>query len=96
MNRTDRRTTRDHTLGAERPITRRDFLNGASVAVGSTFVGGLSPEFIATAFAGDRAPQDAAGYYPPALTAKSGATRTPNPAQGGRQSGDCGQQVMAA
>ena len=72
MNRTDRRTARDHTLGADRPITRRDFLNGASVAVGSTFVGGLSPEFIATAFAGGQAPQDAAGYYPPALTGLRG------------------------
>ncbi len=30
------------------------------------------------------------------LAAKSGATRTPIPAQGGHQSGDCGQQVMAA
>jgi hypothetical protein len=29
-------------------------------------------------------------------TAESGATRTPIPAQGGQQSGDCGQQVMAA
>ena len=28
--------------------------------------------------------------------AESGATRTPIPAQGGHQSGDCGQQVMAA
>ena len=27
---------------------------------------------------------------------ESGATRTPFPAQGGQQSGDCGQQVMAA
>ena len=30
------------------------------------------------------------------LTAESGATRTPIPAQGGQHSGDCGQQVMAA
>ena len=30
------------------------------------------------------------------LLAESGATRTPFPAQGGHQSGDCGQQVMAA
>ena len=30
------------------------------------------------------------------LTAESGATRTPIPAQGGQQSGDCGQQVKAA
>jgi hypothetical protein len=28
--------------------------------------------------------------------AKSSGTRTPIPAQGGQQSGDCGQQVMAA
>ena len=30
------------------------------------------------------------------LAGESGATRTPFPAQGGQQSGDCGQQVMAA
>jgi hypothetical protein len=29
------------------------------------------------------------------LTGESGSTRTPIPAQGGQQSGDCGQQVMA-
>jgi spermidine dehydrogenase len=72
MNRTDRRTARDHALGADRPITRRDFLNGASIAVGSTFAGRAFPEFIATAFAGGQAPQDAAGYYPPALTGLRG------------------------
>ena len=33
---------------------------------------------------------------PEACFAESGATRTPIPAQGGQQSGDCGQQVMAA
>jgi hypothetical protein len=30
------------------------------------------------------------------IDAKSSGTRTPIPAQGGQQSGDCGQQVMAA
>ena len=35
------------------------------------------------------------GQYDRAI-AKSGARRTPIPAQGGQQSGDCGQQVMAA
>jgi hypothetical protein len=30
------------------------------------------------------------------VAGESGATRTPFPAQGGQQSGDCGQQVMAA
>ena len=33
---------------------------------------------------------------PAAMRGESGATRTPFPAQGGQQSGDCGQQVMAA
>ena len=72
MKRTDHRTARDHALGADHPITRRDFLNGASIAVGSTFAGGAFPEFIAIAFAGGQAPQDAAGYYPPALTGLRG------------------------
>src|ERR1035437_8872039 len=30
------------------------------------------------------------------IAGESGATQTPFPAQGGQQSGDCGQQVMAA
>jgi hypothetical protein len=30
------------------------------------------------------------------IAGESGATRTPFPAQGGQQSGDCGQRVMAA
>jgi hypothetical protein len=29
------------------------------------------------------------------VVGESGSTRTPIPAQGGQQSGDCGQQVMA-
>jgi integrase len=29
------------------------------------------------------------------IAGESGSTRTPIPAQGGQQSGDCGQQVMA-
>jgi hypothetical protein len=33
-------------------------------------------------------------WLPPSI-AKSSGTRTPIPAQGGQQSGDCGQQVMA-
>ena len=43
MKHTDHRTAPGHILGANRPITRRDFLNGASIALGSTFTGGLSP-----------------------------------------------------
>jgi spermidine dehydrogenase len=51
------------------PITRRDFLNGIPVAIG----GALSAEVIARAGAAEPAPQDAAGYYPPALTGMRGS-----------------------
>jgi spermidine dehydrogenase len=49
-------------------ITRRDFLNGVAIAIGGA--AGL-PDFIAAAIA-DEAAQDAAGYYPPALTGLRG------------------------
>jgi spermidine dehydrogenase len=54
-------------------ITRRDFLNGVSLAVGSAAAGGLVAKSIAPALAADSAPQDAAGYYPPALTGMRGS-----------------------
>src|SRR5258708_20298105 len=54
-------------------ITRRDFLNGIPIAVGGAVAVGLSPEYIAAAFAEDPAPQDAPGYYPPALTGLRGS-----------------------
>src|SRR5277367_1297884 len=53
-------------------MTRRDFLNGVAIAVGGAIAGGLAPEFIAAAVAAERAVQDAAGYYPPALTGLRG------------------------
>ena len=43
MKHTDHRTARGQILGAKRPITRRDFLNGASIALGSTVTGWLLP-----------------------------------------------------
>ena len=55
------------------PITRRDFLNGIPIAVGGAVAAGLSPEYIAAAFADGPAPQDAPGYYPPALTGLRGS-----------------------
>ena len=55
------------------PITRRDFLNGIPIAVGGAVAAGLSPEYIAAAFADDPAPQDEPGYYPPALTGMRGS-----------------------
>ena len=54
------------------PITRRDFLNGVAVGVSGTIAGGLLPEVMTAALAGGPAAQDAAGYYPPALTGLRG------------------------
>jgi spermidine dehydrogenase len=60
----------DRLLGMDRPIQRRDFLNGvaatglgAAVAFGSTQAGAAQRA----------APQDLAGYYPPSLTGMRGS-----------------------
>jgi spermidine dehydrogenase len=53
----------DKVLGMDRPIARRDFLQGAAIGVGGVLLGGLAPE-LATA-AAEIAEQDRAGYYPP-------------------------------
>jgi spermidine dehydrogenase len=51
----------DHALGMDRDITRRDFLNGASIAIGGTIVGAPWRDAgAATAVA-----QSQPGYYPP-------------------------------
>ena len=55
-DRDDDQSARDF-LGADVPITRRDFLNGIPIAVGGAMAGGLLPEFIAATFAGEQAPQ---------------------------------------
>ena len=55
----------------ERSITRRDFLDGVAIAVGGAAGGALLPELVAAALA-EEAAQDAAGYYPPALTGLRG------------------------
>ncbi|HEY1928234.1 MAG TPA: NAD(P)-binding protein [Caulobacteraceae bacterium] len=57
----------DKSLGMDRPIRRRDFLQGAAVAVGSLGTG-LSAKAADTAW-----PQDLAGYYPPVLTGMRGS-----------------------
>ena len=54
-------------------ITRRDFLNGVSVAVGGSVAGGLLPGLAMPGWAAAAAPQDRAGYYPPALTGLRGS-----------------------
>jgi spermidine dehydrogenase len=56
----------DRELGLDRPITRRDFLDGVAVGVGA--LGAAGSAQAATQFA-----QDAPGYYPPALTGMRGS-----------------------
>jgi spermidine dehydrogenase len=63
----------DQALGMGAQITRRDFLNGIPLAVGGAVAGAALPDFLATAVAAEPAPQDAPGYYPPALTGLRGS-----------------------
>ena len=55
-------------LGMTTSVTRRDFLDGIAIGVGAAAAGAVWPGFAALA---DGA-QDAAGYYPPALTGLRG------------------------
>jgi spermidine dehydrogenase len=66
----DRDTARGRELGMDRVITRRDFLNGVAIGAGAIAAGHWLPDLAAEAaqFA-----QDAAGYYPPALTGMRGS-----------------------
>ncbi len=52
-------------------ITRRDFLNGAAIAIGAA-AGTALPAFVAPGIAAGAAAQDMPGYYPPALTGLRG------------------------
>jgi spermidine dehydrogenase len=61
--------SRDRKLGMDRPITRRDFLNG--IAIGATAV--ASGPLFAAPDSGPAAAQDAPGYYPPLLTGMRGS-----------------------
>jgi len=60
----------DRDLGADRPIARRDFLQGALVAAATTLSGPLLKAYGAEP-AG--APQDMPGYYPPMLEGLRGS-----------------------
>src|SRR5690242_13011387 len=60
---------KDRELGMTRGITRRDFLNGVAVEIGTLGVAGIAyPSF------GSSAKQSATGPYPPALTGMRGST----------------------
>ena len=65
---------RDRELGIGRPILRRDFLNGMSVAIGASLVkpGSFWEHILADA---DKpyAPEKEPGYYPPAKTGMRGS-----------------------
>src|SRR5262245_40431882 len=56
-------TGSDKDLGMDKPIARRDFLQGAAIGVGGMLLGGLAPELVAAA--AEIAEQDLIGYYPP-------------------------------
>jgi spermidine dehydrogenase len=58
---------RDRELGMDRPITRRDFLDGVAVGIGAASLLGSRAE-AATVF-----PQDRPGYNPPTLTGMRGS-----------------------
>jgi spermidine dehydrogenase len=61
----------DRTLGMDRAITRRDFLNGVAIGIGGLAAHSWLDGFDVHAF-GESA-QDAPGYYPPALTGMRGS-----------------------
>jgi spermidine dehydrogenase len=63
---------RDKQLGMDRPIGRRDFLNGVAVTIGSTMTRGLVPGLEWIAEGTEQFPQDKPGYYPPTLTGMRG------------------------
>jgi spermidine dehydrogenase len=58
----------DKDLGMDRSITRRDFLNGVALTIGSTLIPSSALAFGDAPFA----PEKAADYYPPALTGMRG------------------------
>jgi len=66
-------STGDRELGMGREITRRDFLNGVSIAVGASLA--ASSPWVNTFGIADSpfAPEKEAGYYPPAKTGMRGS-----------------------
>ena len=62
-------TSHDRALGLDRRITRRDFVNGVSVAAAGAL---LLPTWALAMEQQEFAPEQAPGYYPPALTGMRG------------------------
>ena len=61
----------DRGLGMDRKITRRDFLDGAALAVGGAIISSAVPRMFGLAGL-DSAPEKSSTYYPPALTGLRG------------------------
>jgi spermidine dehydrogenase len=72
MQKDDRNPARDRELGMDRPITRRDFLNGMAIGVGGIAASSLIPG-IAFSDESTSLAQNAPGYYPPALAGLRGS-----------------------
>jgi spermidine dehydrogenase len=64
---------KDRELGMDRPIRRRDFLNGMSVAIGASLVEPGSFWARVLDDSGSYVPEKAPGYYPPAKTGMRGS-----------------------
>ena len=60
----------DRRLGLDRPIVRRDFLNGLALVVGAPL---LDRSVLAALAASEFAPEKDPSYYPPALTGLRGS-----------------------
>jgi spermidine dehydrogenase len=60
---------KDQELGMDRGITRRDFLNGIAITVGSAML----PPHLLAALQHDLDPETSPDYYPPALTGLRGS-----------------------
>lgn len=65
--------TQDKQLGMDRPIARRDFLNGVAIGIGSTVAPGFLPCLEWMAEGAEPFSQDQPGYYPPTLTGMRGS-----------------------
>ncbi len=65
----------DKNLGMDRPIARRDFINGVALGVGGALVGHSLPDGLIAALRAEEARQTAANgvYYPPTRTGMRGS-----------------------
>ena len=69
-----KKTPSDRNLGEDRPIPRRDFIQGALVGAATALTGSLLKSYAADAAdVGAPSAQDRPGYYPPLLTGLRGS-----------------------